>query len=240
MSLISPEVVDDIVSSATKKTSSSGRFAQFGGGSRAGAGGGFSLHGAPRTGGQDPGAGIVQKVAGAGMGQGAKPAKPLPPALTGGTVTNTAQTNPDLQYVIDQSRKRFEGDGGAGTAIDLMTTRMRDAAEGERRAAMGRRASRGVIGSGVDDYDERGISDRLSRNMISGASDIALGREKEKDSILSNIAGVGATKAGIAGADRDRALQQWQTVEQNRMQQEQAQLSQLNAIINLLSATQAA
>lgn len=148
-----------------------------------------------------------------------------------GTVVNTADANPDMRYAIDNMKQRFQGDAGAGHAIDLMTGKLRDAAEGERRVAQAGRVARGVSGTGVDDFDAGRIGDKLQRNIAGSATDIALGRERDKDSILSGIAGAGATAAGIAGSAQDRALAQWEAEQQQQMAQEQAQLSKISAIL---------
>lgn len=159
------------------------------------------------------------------------------PAAGGGASgsVNTAQTNPDIQYAINQMRARYEGDGSTARQIEVAGGKLREFSEGERRAAAARRTARGVSGTGVDDYDNRRITGDFQSRLAGVASDVALGREREKDSILSSIAGAGRSQADLAGADRDRALAQWNTVEANRRAEDEARLAQSLAVINMLA-----
>lgn len=167
----------------------------------------------------------------AGAGAGAAGAGGAP---GGAGTANVAQYQPDLQYAIANMKSRFEGDGGAGRAIDVAGGKLREFSEGERRAAAGRRSMRGVSGTGVDDYDERNIRDNFQNRLAGTATDITLGREAAKDSMLSNIAGAGASSAAIAQADRRGALEEWSAVSSNQRAAEAAQQAQLMNILHLL------
>lgn len=179
-----------------------------------------------------------------GVQQGAYPGTGGPAAATPGAQapgtpgppsTLSAPDNPDLQYALDKMKGRFEGDGGAGMAIDLAGGKLREASEGERNAAAGRRARMGTSGSGIEGYDDRKISDKYQSNLAGAASDIALQREKEKDQIIRDVANTGASKAAISGAERDRQLALYNSQEANRRAQESAGLGQTQAILDMLS-----
>lgn len=156
-------------------------------------------------------------------------------SASAGPSTNTAQTNPDLAWSIQQMKDRYSGDGGAGRAIDLAAGKIREYGEGERRSAAASRTARGVSGTGVNDFDERRISNNVLGQISGASADIAQQREQAKDSMLSNISGVASTSASLAGADRDRALAQWNATEANRRAEEAARLQQTMAIVSLMS-----
>lgn len=162
---------------------------------------------------------------------------PLTPnAGTTAPFVNTAERNPDISYALDKMKSRFEGDGGAAQAIDLSAGKIRDWGEGERRAAQGRRSMRGVSGTGVDNIDDRRITGDVQSKIAGGAQDIALQREKEKDAILSNIAGTGVAMANVSGASQDRALEQWRAVQENQRAVEAARNAQLSTVMSLMSS----
>lgn len=156
-------------------------------------------------------------------------------SASAGPSTNTAQTNPDLAWSIQQMKDRYSGDGGAGRAIDLAAGKIREYGEGERRSAAASRTARGVSGTGVNDFDERRISNNVLGQISGASSDIAQQREQAKDAMLTNISGVASTSASLAGADRDRALAQWNATEANRRAEDAARLQQTMAIVSLMS-----
>lgn len=217
-----------------------GGFGSGGGGNGVGAGGGSGGIGgvvANPYGGVGPAAGggarpaispgMISDLfnnAGGGGGGGSSP---------GPNFNNTAQSNPDLEYAINGLKGQLSNDT-TGHAIDMAGGKLRDLAEGQKSAAAAGRTSRGVSGTGVDDYDNRRIDTGTQRAIAGTATDITLGREAQKDSIYGQIAGAGASQAGINQADRSLALQQWQTDQANQRAREQAQAAQQASILNMI------
>lgn len=149
--------------------------------------------------------------------------------------TNTAQRNPDLDYAINGLKERLGADT-TGRAIDVAGGRLRDLGEGQKSAAATSRSARGVSGTGVDAYDANRIDAGTQRAVAGAATDISLGREAQKDSILGQIAGVGASQAGINQADRNLAVQQWQTDQANQRAREAAAAARQASIMSMLFA----
>lgn len=163
-------------------------------------------------------------------------AQAAPAGAPGGGSTNTAQSNPDLAYAIGEMKKRYEGDMGTGRAIDVAAGKLRQYSEGQRRQAAAGRTARGVSGTGIDNFDERRVSDDFQRKLAGAATDITQQRESARDATLGTIANVGATQAGISAADRAQALNQWNSVQANARAQDDARLNQTLAIAKLLTA----
>lgn len=152
-----------------------------------------------------------------------------------GGATNTAQYNPDISFATSAMKERYAGDNGANRAIDLAMGKIRDSAEGERRAAAGRREARGVSGTGVDSYDERRIGDNTQRAQAGAASDIAFNSEQAKTGLLSGIASAGVSQGNLALGERDLAIRQQQAQQQNEFEAANARRAQEMAILQMLS-----
>lgn len=150
------------------------------------------------------------------------------------TFDNQAQNDPDLDYTIGELRKRYEGDGGAARAIDLAGGKIREASLGEGRALAVSQAARGVSGTGAGALQYGDLASRTLSKVAGAASDISLARERDKDSMLSQIAGAAATRSGTNLANRQLALNQWETVQANRRAQESAKLARQMALLEML------
>lgn len=174
----------------------------------------------------------------AGGGAGAPGAAGPAGAGAGGT-TNLSQNNPDIAYASAAMKQRYEGDNGAGRAIDLAMGKIRDSAEGERRAAAGRRSARGVSGTGVDSYDERNIEGSTQRAQAGAASDIAFGSEQAKTGLLDKLVGAGTAQGNLGLGERSLALQQYNAQQQAEFERAQAARAQEQAILSMLFASAA-
>lgn len=157
-------------------------------------------------------------------------------AAAPGTTVNTAQANPDLDYVTGKIKERIEGPGTANTAIDLAGQKIREAGQGQRRIAEANRAARGVSGTGINAYDEQRIGGAEQRAIAGAATDIALGREKEKDTLLGSLAGVGASKANLQQQSQQIANQQWANEQANQRAIDSANTARLQSYLSMLSS----
>jgi len=160
--------------------------------------------------------------------------KPMPaataPAASGGGSTNTAQTDPNLQKLVDKYMSRFEVDN-TQRAINRSTTGIMDAAALGAADPKGNLSSRGLVGSeGGNAFLAKRVFNPAQRQAAGAAADIALGNEQRLDNLT--LGGLGIMNApgqasradrGLAlsqsGQDFDQGLQQAQL--QNQMQQQQ-------------------
>lgn len=202
---------------AAPATDLSGVISQLTGGS---GGSKFALPGSPAYAAQ-----VAGQSAGASSFAPPTPSAPSPS-------TNTAEVNPDLQYAIGQMKQRYAGDGGTGAAIDVAGGKLREFTEGQRKQAQALRARRGVTGTGIDAHDERRISGDFLNNLAGVSTDIALGRERDKDGMLNSIASGGASASSAAGASQDRAVRIWEAEQANRRAEEQSRLAQTQTILD--------
>lgn len=150
-------------------------------------------------------------------------------------LTNVAQNNPDIGYALGEMRKRYEGDAGAGQAIDVATSKIRDATTGLAREAAAGRTARGVSGTGVDDFDTRRLFGNAQRAVAGTSADITMGRERDKDAILGGITSGGAQQAAVLAQEHDRNLRQWESAQQNARAEEDRRLAREMSILNMLS-----
>jgi hypothetical protein len=161
-----------------------------------------------------------------------------------GGYTNTAEYQPDIKYAIDALKARSEGDLGAGRAIDVAVGRVRDLGVGEDAATRGRLASAGALGStGYDtalgETGAEGLAlgrnaDLRQRRAAGIATDIALGREAQRDDILRSIGGMGGEQGRLGVASQGLALQQQAAQDADALAQRQAAQAQMNALLSLI------
>lgn len=148
---------------------------------------------------------------------------------------NTAQVDPRLDRHAQRIEDRLANpEASTGRAIDMATSKIRDAAAGRQRAIEEQYGAAGMGGSGFETSAALDLEGGVGRAIAGASADISLGRERDEDSFL-----LGATDAlGAPGAaarqDRQLALQQYVAQEGARRQAEAAQLAQQMAILDLL------
>lgn len=198
-----------------------------------------------------PGGGVVQGggvqvVQGGGVAQSGGGGSPInasvladlfktPTSSAGTPFVNASQRNPDLDYAISGLKNQLSNDT-TGHAIDIAGGKLRDLAEGQKMAAAAGRTARGVSGTGVDTYQNRNIDAGTQRALAGQGTDIALGREAQKDSIYGQIANAGTSAAGVDQGNRSLALQQWQIDQENQRARESAANARQASVLNMLLA----
>lgn len=151
-------------------------------------------------------------------------------------IVNTAAEDPNLKDYLDRIKKRLDDPEGGKRAIDIAGSAIRDLGEGEKSALQAGAARRGVLSSSsIPQIGEAAISQNVQSNVAKAASDIALGRERDKDAILSGAGGAFGAIGGAQRADRGLALNQWQAGEQARQAQQQGQMQQWLGSLDLLT-----
>src|SRR5262245_20013434 len=146
----------------------------------------------------------------------AAPAAAPTPGDGAASYTNTANTQPDMRYALDSLTELTEGDMGAGRATDLALNKIRELEIGLNRASTADAASRGGLGTGMQDFLRRDDSERLRREMVGAASDIASDAEGRRVDVLSRILSGGQGAGALAQGDRGLALEQQRMVEEAR------------------------
>jgi hypothetical protein len=164
---------------------------------------------------------LLQRFSGGAGAPGASAAAPLPGVGVGGaggaggaagSVSNLSTVDPTLMKYVGSLQKRIDDPMGAtGRAIDVATSKIRDAAEGQRKQLTANASSRGVLaGSSIPEMGEAAISDKVMRDVAGAATDITLGREKANDDFLLG-AGAGMRAPGEeARANATLGLNQWE------------------------------
>lgn len=173
-------------------------------------------------------------VGGAAGGAGGAPA--------GAGYTNTTDLQPDLSYSIAKLKERAEGDLGAGRAIDVALGKLRELGIGEDRvtnAALATRGLEGTVGSPTNPGAQglalaRNSADR-ERRAAGLATDIALGREAQRDDIYRSIGGMGGEQGRLGVANQGLALQQQAAQDANVLAQQRAAQAQQNALLSMLT-----
>lgn len=153
----------------------------------------------------------------------------------GGGTTNFSGDNPDIDFAAKALKERYAGDNGAGRAMDLADSKIRDSAEGERRAMAAGRTARGVSGTGVDDYNAGTLADKTQRQIAGTNSDIALQSEQAKTGLLSTLIGAGSAQGNLGVAQRGLAIQQYTAEQQAQQAREQGERARELAILQLIS-----
>jgi hypothetical protein len=152
----------------------------------------------------------------------------------GGGFENTAENDPDMDYTLAELRKRYEGDGGAGRAIDLAGGKIREAALGEGKALAAGQSARGASGTGAGEIQFGNLAGRTLHRIAGAGADIAVQRERDKDALLGSIASAAATRSGTNLANRQMALQQWESLQADRRAEEAAKMARQMAALELL------
>lgn len=165
-----------------------------------------------------------------------------PGAPTTYTGTNTAQNNPDLNYLLNKVRDRLDGDMGQDKATVAAGQRIGEFAMGNQSRAQGNLARRGMLGnSGSEGEVGSEIGVAAGAQFSQAASEIAQDAERRRDAMLLGSGGIFAEPGRQNIADRTLGLNQWQAQssaelqraqmeQQARLQQEalKAQQEQLN------------
>lgn len=167
--------------------------------------------------------------AGAGAtGGGGKPG-------VGPTSTNTAQQDPNIQALLDRYNSRFD-ESNAARATDRAVGGIADAAALLTHDAQAGLAARGASGSGVAAaHIKRQITDPALRAATGAATDIAMGEQSRLDNLTLGGLGVSSALGDAARADRGLNLQQYNTDAQLAAAQNQQQMAQVLAFMNMMS-----
>lgn len=157
-------------------------------------------------------------------------------APIGAPVTNTAQTDPNLQYLMGRIKERTEGPGVTERAMDRATSQIRDAGEGLSRQISEGAARRGVGGTGAEALQQRQLGNALQRDIAGAMADISLGREQDIDRLLLGAQGTFQAPGQQALQDRALANQAYATQQGLAMQaqQQQAQLQMAQQQQNMM------
>lgn len=147
----------------------------------------------------------------------------------------SAERNPDLDYVIGELRKRYEGDMGAGRAIDLAGGKIREAGIGARKGLEANLARRGVSGTGLSDNKYGQLARAEQRDIAGAAAGITSDAEGRREGVLGQIAGTGSALGSLQLGQLGLQANIWNTQQANARANEQAQLSRLMAILNMMN-----
>lgn len=139
-----------------------------------------------------------------------------------GPTTNTAAPDPNLNWLIDKYKSRFDT-SNTQRAIDKSTSGIADAAALMSKDAQGGLAARGALGSGVAGaFVQKHITDQAQRQAAGAASDIAQNEQTRLDNLASGGLGIMKAPADLALQQQANANQQYQTQAQIQIAQEQA------------------
>lgn len=149
--------------------------------------------------------------------------------------TNTAQTDPNLQALLDRYNSRFDG-SNADRATSRAVGGIADAAALLTRDAQAGLAARGATGSGVAAaHIQKNITDPSLRAATSAATDIALGEQERQDRLTLGGLGIAGAAGDAARADRSLNLQQYNADAQLAAAQNQQQMAQVLAFMNMMN-----
>jgi uncharacterized protein YoaH (UPF0181 family) len=163
------------------------------------------------------------------------PSTPSTPTPMPATV-NTTNYDPNQQKIMDQISQRISGDMGAGEASRLAAGKIRESSVGANKEAAANRTMRGVSGTGADAFDQSKISAQTQRAIAGSTSDIASNAEQQKNSLLGTAGGLATSQAQTAQNAQQLALQQWQEQEASRRADQQAQIAQQQAQLQMLNS----
>lgn len=146
----------------------------------------------------------------------------------GGDFRVEAQNDPGADEFQSRVKKRMDSpDEWSGQAIDRATSKIRDATEGRRKALRGMMAKRGVLGdTSVPELSEASLAAQEGRDVAAAATDISLGRERDKDAFLLGSQNAFLAPGQANRADRSLGLQTWQAAEGARLTREANDMQQ--------------
>ena len=122
---------------------------------------------------------------------------------------NSANTDPNMNFLINQLKGRIAGDNGTGRAIDVAGSKLKDYGQGLSSALDADAAARGVYGSGAAGNKQQLLQQDLQRQMAGQAADISLGRQRDLDQLLLGSGNIFEAPARLAQADKQLGLQQY-------------------------------
>lgn len=197
----------------------------MGGGAGTTVGGGFN-GGAGGAGGAGGLGGLLSGMMGGGGGA----PTPAPAA------TNTAQIDPYLQRQAARVEKRLDNpEDSTGRAIDVATSKIRDANIGRKRAIQGMLAKRGVLSSSsIPELSEAAMSQQEGQDVNRAAADISLQRERDEDAFLLGSTSTLGAPGSAQRADRSLAQQQWESFEANRRAQEREGIDRFMGVLGII------
>lgn len=149
-----------------------------------------------------------------------------------------------MRYATDEMRGLYEQfQKGDPRAVDRLGRSLADFGQGQKRRAGVGRTMRGVSGTGVDTLQEGRIESNIGRQFAGGVADIELGVRDRQAGILRDIAGAGASAAGIAQGDKSLALAQneaqmrrWESVQAAQERERDRQINLALQALNYLPA----
>lgn len=149
-------------------------------------------------------------------------------------INNTAAANPQAMAANNALMQRAQGDMGAADAMRLSTVGIRDAASGLMKELAGNRTRRGVSGTGVDSIQDASVASNALRNISGANSQIAFQSERAKDQQFTNVRGGALDQDASNRADRQLALNQYDSANQTALAQQRLQQEKLQSVLNLL------
>lgn len=194
--------------------------------------------------------GFTQYTPGQQPGAPGAPAAPAPPLYPGGgggggsvipkPTTNTAEANPISNDIITTLQNRAKGDLGAPENLDRGIQKIRDNASmgiaGEQQMS---RIRRGVSGSGIDKVDADRLAKSQQNDINALTKDIVLGRERDRDSLLKDTAGLGLSQGAQQIQAQQRADAQYNASVDAALREKaintQNQVASFQALMNILS-----
>lgn len=121
--------------------------------------------------------------------------------------TVTATADPYLKTGADVVKKRLEDPtGSTNRAIDVATSHIRDAGEGQAQGIRNMLASRGVAGTGVEANMMGGLAAAQQRDIAGASAGIAMDREKANDAFMLGATGALGAPGAAERADRGLGL----------------------------------
>lgn len=119
-------------------------------------------------------------------------------------------------------------------SIERLGSNIRDWGARSAAGMTAGQAARGVTGTGVSELGKRGLESEMVRQLVGGSKDIESDFANKKAGILTDIAGVGTSKANIAAGDRDAAISLYNARESARIAEQNAELARQQAQWNLM------
>lgn len=161
---------------------------------------------------------------------------PSAPAV--GPTTNTAGPDPNLTWLTDKYKSRFDA-SNVGRQIDRSNAAIADSAALMNKDAQAGLASRGARGSGVAGaFIQKNITDKAQRQAAGAAADITQGEQTRLDNLTLGGTGIMGAQSNLALGQQSLANQQYATsasvaMQQQQMQQ-QMQQQQLQALLSIM------
>lgn len=149
---------------------------------------------------------------------------------------NKAEEDPRLGYLANKVQNRLENpQDSTRRSIDSVGLALRDLQSGQERELDANLAQRGVSGSGMGGAARQQMSADTAGRIGGAARDITIQRARDEDAFLLGSQGALGAPGEANRADRQLAGSLWIENEQNRRQQESADLQRQLAVLNLLS-----